>query len=256
MPKRLVRDWTDSERVNALTPQAERFYLRLIMKADDFGRFHAAPKLLRGFLFPLLIDSVREADISRWIAECEKAGLIALYEADGKKLLEIWNFGQRLDKARAKFPHPPPTSRNFPENPGSSRNVPAEEEEELEVEVEPERDGIEPSETDAAMQPVAVLLFPVIADGENPAEWPLFEEKIDEYRDTYPGIDVEMEARKARQWIRDNPNNRKTFRGMSKFLNSWMARAQNSARPAKSDGNDLLAGLRKSRERRLGYDGG
>jgi hypothetical protein len=104
MPTRILRDWTDSETINSLSPEAERLFVRLIMKADDYGRFTAHTRLLKATLFPHLIDSIREADISRWMAECQKAGLIALYEVDSKQLLEIPKFGQRLRNSRPKFP--------------------------------------------------------------------------------------------------------------------------------------------------------
>jgi predicted transcriptional regulator len=107
MPNRMLRDWTDSEKVNEITPHAERFFTRLIMKVDDYGCFYANTSLLKANLFPLLLDAVREADISRWMAECQKAGLIVLYQAKGKKYLQINDFKQRLDKARAKYPLPP-----------------------------------------------------------------------------------------------------------------------------------------------------
>ncbi len=112
MPTRILRDWTDSETVNTISWQAEVLFTRLIMKADDFGRFHANPKLLRSLLFPLR-DGLRDADITRWIAECEKAGLIRIYvvndekSKDGKSFLEIENFGQRLRAEKSKFPEPP-----------------------------------------------------------------------------------------------------------------------------------------------------
>lgn len=102
----MLRDWTDSEKVNGLTVHAERFFVRLIMKVDDYGCFYANPPLVKASCFPLLLDAVREADISRWMAECQKAGLIVLYEADGKRYLQIIDFKQRMDKARAKFPFP------------------------------------------------------------------------------------------------------------------------------------------------------
>lgn len=103
----MLRDWTDSDPVNSLSVYGERFFVRLIMKADDYGCYHADARLLKSFLFPLLPDGVREADISRWLAESEKAGLIVLYESDGKRYLQIQDFRQRLDKARHKFPLPP-----------------------------------------------------------------------------------------------------------------------------------------------------
>lgn len=104
MPNRMVRDWTDSDKVNSLSPHAERLFIRLIMKADDFGCFYADPRLLKAHLFPLQLDSVRETDISRWITECEKAGLIAIYNANAKMYLEIKDFGQRLRAKKRKFP--------------------------------------------------------------------------------------------------------------------------------------------------------
>lgn len=106
MPNRMLRDWTGSEKVNGLSVHAERFFTRLIMKVDDYGCLFAHVSLLKANLFPLLLDAIREADISRWMAECQKAGLIVLYEANGKKYLQILDFRQRLDKAKAKYPLP------------------------------------------------------------------------------------------------------------------------------------------------------
>lgn len=106
MPNRMLRDWTDSERVNGLTAHAERFFTRLIMKVDDYGCFHADARLLKASLFPLQLDSIREADLSRWMTECQKAGLIVLYESNSKRYLQILDFKQRLDKSNPKFPLP------------------------------------------------------------------------------------------------------------------------------------------------------
>lgn len=76
------------------------------MKADDFGRFHADPRLLKSYLFPLLSDT-RETDCSRWLAACEKAGLLRCYVDDrGRNYLEIVNFRQRTRQSESKFPTP------------------------------------------------------------------------------------------------------------------------------------------------------
>lgn len=106
MPNRILRDWTDSFTINALDVNAERFFVRLIMKADDFGRFHADTRLLKASLFPLLPDT-RESDISRWLAECEKTGLLRVYvDGRGRNYLEIANFKQRTRQSESKFPAP------------------------------------------------------------------------------------------------------------------------------------------------------
>ena len=107
MPNRMLRDWTDSDKINSVCIYSERFFTRLIMKVDDFGRFHADTRLLKANLFPLLLDTVREADLLRWMTACQKAELIVLYEVNNKKYLQIIDFKQRLDRAKAKFPAPP-----------------------------------------------------------------------------------------------------------------------------------------------------
>ena len=107
MPNRILRDWTDSETIDQLDVATERFFTRLIMKVDDFGRYSANPKLLKSSLFPLKSD-IRETDITRWLAECEKAGLIALYDVAEKGYLQINNFKQVLRQKKEKYP--PPTT--------------------------------------------------------------------------------------------------------------------------------------------------
>jgi len=106
MPNRILRDWTDSELINDLSWQAEVLFTRLIMKADDFGRFSANEKLIRSLCFPLK-DGVRDADVTRWLAECQQAGLIVVYHANAKPVLAIRNFGQRLRQKRELYPPPP-----------------------------------------------------------------------------------------------------------------------------------------------------
>jgi hypothetical protein len=107
MPNRVLRDWTDSERVASLDVHAERFFVRLIMKADDFGRLTGNTKLLRPLLYPLLLNEIRDSDLQRLIAACVKAGLVRLYEVAGKQYLEIKDFRQRTRADESKFPAPP-----------------------------------------------------------------------------------------------------------------------------------------------------
>lgn len=90
MPSRLIREGIiTSDRVDQLDAPAEVFYRRLMSKVDDHGLYDARPSVLRTSLYPLRVDRVREADCSRWIAACEKAGLIALYEVAGKPYLRM-----------------------------------------------------------------------------------------------------------------------------------------------------------------------
>lgn len=102
----MLRDWTDSDKVNKLSVHAERFFTRLIMKVDDHGCFHADTRILKANLFTLQLDIIREADMLRWMDECQKAGLIVLYENSGKQYLQITDFNQRLRQKKQKYPLP------------------------------------------------------------------------------------------------------------------------------------------------------
>lgn len=100
----MIRDWTASENIDQLSPGAEVFFTRLIMKADDYGSFHTNPKLVRAALFPL--KDYKDKQIIDWIAELTNCGIVFQYEADGKKFMRIVDFGQRLRNMRGAFPQP------------------------------------------------------------------------------------------------------------------------------------------------------
>lgn len=53
------------------------------------------------------------------------------------------------------------------------------------------------------------------------------------YQQLYPGINVRQEIRNVEAWCLSNPKNRKTRAGARRFLNGWLSRAQNRARPEK-----------------------
>lgn len=105
MPTRILRDWTDSEKINALSAEAERFFTRLIMKADDFGRYSADPRMLTANLFPLKIGEINCQTTEKWLAECRTAKLLETYATpDGKNVLQISNFQQRVRQEKSKWP--------------------------------------------------------------------------------------------------------------------------------------------------------
>lgn len=107
MPSRLLREGIlTSERIDELDPGAEVFYRRLMSKVDDHGLYDARAAILRTSLYPLRVDRVREADIARWIAACEKAGVIALYQHAGKPYLQMVNTGWQT-RSEPKYPLPP-----------------------------------------------------------------------------------------------------------------------------------------------------
>ena len=104
MANRVIRDWTFSENINNLTDGAEVFFVRLIMKADDYGCFYGNPKIIISQLYPL--RNITEEQIFEWIKELESNGVVQHYKIDGKPYVKIHNFGQRLRTMKSKFPQP------------------------------------------------------------------------------------------------------------------------------------------------------
>lgn len=104
MANRVLRDWTTSDKVDQLSLQAEVFFTRLIMKADDHGCFHANVKLLKAALFPL--KDISFSKIEDWRNECAEVGIIQLYKIENREFLKILDFNQRLRNMVSKFPQP------------------------------------------------------------------------------------------------------------------------------------------------------
>lgn len=178
--ERLLRDWTDSETMDSLSPGAEVFFTRLIMKADDYGSFHANPKLLKSALFPLR-DTMKDKQISEWLQELIETGLVFLYSSDGKRYLRIKSFGQRLRNMRNTFPQP---DNNSPQSAANCRNSPPEEkrrEEEKEDEVETEANAASSGE---------MTVWPSFNDF-----WNAYDKKVDRNKCESKWKKIKQEAR-------------------------------------------------------------
>lgn len=126
MPTRIIRDGIlTSERIALLGWAEEVFYRRLMSVADDYGRFYAHPSLLRAACYPLHLSKVSDSDIGKWLTACVTAALVRVYPAqDGKRYLEIQDFGQRV-QSKSKFPGPSGEIERVTVDHGESPDVPA-----------------------------------------------------------------------------------------------------------------------------------
>ncbi len=64
----------------------------------------------------------------------------------------------------------------------------------------------------------------------------------DEYLKAYTGVSVMAELGNMRVWLLSNPTKMKTLTGMTRFMNSWLARAQDKERHGKSSYGNLPRG--------------
>lgn len=83
---------------------------------------------------------------------------------------------------------------------------------------------------DSPPQEPAVFTLP-LNDG---TEHQVTKADYDRYASLYPAVDVMQELRKMAGWLDGNPKNRKTKSGIKRFVNSWLARAQDKAGSDKS----------------------
>lgn len=51
-------------------------------------------------------------------------------------------------------------------------------------------------------------------------------DKIAIWKDAYPAVNVEQELKRMAAWLESNPTRRKTQRGITKFINIWLAKEQ------------------------------
>lgn len=106
MPERIVRPGIlTSESINSLSWAAEVFYRRLMSVADDYGRFDGRIQVLRASLYPLQLDHVSDADVRKWRLQSAEAGVVSVYEVDGKEFVQIAKFNQRM-RGKPRWPAP------------------------------------------------------------------------------------------------------------------------------------------------------
>ena len=92
------------------------------------------------------------------------------------------------------------------------------------------KDNIPPSEVcgELPSSPPPAAVLPLV-DG---TDFKISVEMVAELSGLYPAVDVAQQLRSMRGWLLANPKNRKTKAGIMRFVNSWLSREQNSARPA------------------------
>lgn len=140
MPQRFLRpSITNSERWNSVSWQAQSLFIRVLTLVDDFGQYDARPAVLWGQCFQIWNTSnpdqaVELQQVALMLQQLAAADLIELYEAEGKKFLQVTQWKERIrDGCKRKYPNPeklqqvaascsvllPPSSPSPPSSPPS-----------------------------------------------------------------------------------------------------------------------------------------
>jgi len=75
------------------------------------------------------------------------------------------------------------------------------------------------------------------------SDYQVKDEDVLEWQKTYTKIDVYHEIDRMAQWLDANPQKRKTPRGIKRFINSWLSRANENVSSGKST---AIRGLKPS----------
>ncbi len=187
-----------SERVCALSWQAEVLYRRLMSAVDDFGRYYGTPMMIRAACFPTQLDRVKDGEIEKWLQESVAVKLLRIYDVDGKPYVEMIDFRQQIRAKKSKFPDPV--------------------------------NGVDhPSVIVAAKTKETIVL---VDDSPVVERLPLIgteffdvtENFINELEPLYPKVDVPATIREMKGWLIGNPTRRKTKAGIRRFITKWLAR--------------------------------
>ena len=219
MPNRILKESIcTSDSLNSLGWFEEVLFYRLIVSCDDFGRFDGRMAVIKNRLFPLK-ENLTIKNVETAINKLARAGLVTPYESGGKPFLFLptWNEHQSIRAKRSKYPEPENICKQMqadeskcPRNPIQSESNPNP--------IRNANDSAEP-QSDSTPPPITLPL-------NNGKEFPVTQEKIDEFSGLYPAVDVMQQLRAMRGWLINNPDKRKTDRGINSFMNRWLSKEQ------------------------------
>lgn len=219
MPNRVIKDTIrTSKSVNALSDFEFRLWMYLITYVDDHGRGSADPELLKGLVFPRR-KGVTEKQIQAALDSLANTGMVILYEYDEEPFFYFpnWDKHQRIQNKHSKFPDPPAISFSPSSTVSHGESRP---------ESNPTIIQSNPTTTiSTEPQAPAVLMMPLV-DG---TEYGVSQNEIDEWQEAYPAVDVLQQLREMRVWCNANPKNKKTAKGVVRFITGWLSKEQNRA---------------------------
>lgn len=235
--RQLLEHWVSQE------PELFAFWMRLLLEANHSDKkrmFNGAlVEIRRGqTLFGLDAfeskSGISKKRLRRYLDMLEKEGMIGRQKTNKYSLISILNYddyqlegSQEAGKGQAEG-KPRASQGQHRKNVKNGENV--------------EKTDMKCGASAEASEP-AVVLLPTNKNNTEGEEYPVTQSQIDEWQEVYPAVNCLAETKQAKLWLKANPAKRKTYGGMAKFLNSWMARQQNK-------GGNAVPGQQASRVRR------
>jgi translation initiation factor IF-1 len=214
-------EFFDDPDVAELSMEARLLFIGLWTQADREGRLEDDMRRLKVKVFPY--DPV---DVESLAVELHGGDMIRRYQdSDGKRYIWITKFTTH------QRPHPKEPESRIPaysDDTATKHGEPCLNKPDrvdtgyvtmdtgyvMELGDESSATSAKPDESPA------LLTFTTIGPVKS---WPLTQLQIDEWATAYPGLDCLGECRKAQAWL--GANQKKTAKGMPRFLVSWLGRA-------------------------------
>lgn len=230
MPNRILKESIcTSDTISKLSWFEEICFYRLIVNADDYGRFDGRLPILKSRMFPL--EDVTEKQIGDAINKLRSAGIVTTYTVEEKPYLQIvtWANHQQIRNKRSKYPsiddadsvsdingnHLISIDIKCPRNPIQSNPNP-----------NPNPNVCTERYDDRSMQePIIVIELPL----NDKTMYAVTVEDVKKYKELYQAVDVEQELRKMLGWLDANPSKRKTSRGIKRFITNWLSKEQDKS---------------------------
>ena len=236
-----------NEELGELGPCAQLLFEGLWCLGDREGRLDDRPKRIKAEIFPYYEPT---PTIDELLNMLQSRNFIIRYEVDKKQYIQITNFKKH------QSPHVRETASIIPRcdidtikakprlNQGDCEASPGKPDSLIPDSLIPEEKIIssELQKNEAHEPPPSPILeIPLISKNGKLKTFPIFQKDIDQWQSVFPALDVLARIKLIRQWNIDNPQRRKTARGIKQHITSWLERDQNSGKfkPSAGAGSNI-----------------
>ncbi len=228
MPNRILKESIcRSEEIDSLSWFEEVLFYRLIVICDDFGRYDGRAKIIKGSCFPL--KDVTEKDIDKALDKLSAVGLVRVYKAQGRPYLQLvtWAEHQRIRNQKSKYPGYTCDCELLLSNDSKGQQKEASDNKCVRNPIQSESKSESESNADICSEQKAAAEPPVIALPLNTGEeYSVTQEEVAGWMELYPAVDVMQCLRNMKGWLMSNPAKRKTARGITRFITTWLQKEQ------------------------------
>jgi len=112
----------------------------------------------------------------------------------------------------------------------SHDNVPPRTETDKDTDTEPKKDQKKASAQSVPPEKLAGTL--PLVDG---TEYEVSKDQVSDWQNAFPGVDVRLELKQFKEWLKANPKRKKTRSGITRAIFNWLSKAQNQSRGDKKN---------------------